>query len=105
MHVQAQIQQAQHANWGPAHCAKADAPAAVFQRVERDGTVVRFILKQRPALTALLHGLEDLGWPPYVGGSDSRSVLNVTLWHSVALMWCHVTHVLKQPEMYGTHLA
>ena len=86
IHVQGQIKRAQQANGDPAHCAKADVPAAVFQRVERDRFHVIFLLNQGPAITAILHGLEDLGWPTALESQDTtRSAFVV--YYVTALLW------------------
>ena len=86
MHVQGHIKRAQQTNQDPAHCARADVPAAVFQRVERDRLNVGFYLNQGPAMTAILHGLEELGWPAALESSHTpRSALVVE--YITALLW------------------
>ena len=63
MHAQRQIERAQPTSGNLLHCAKADSPAAAFILVRPEKASVRFGLRQRAAVTAILHGLEELGWP------------------------------------------
>ena len=63
MHAQGQIKRAQPTSGDLLQYAKADNPAAAFILVRPERASVRFGLRQRAAVTAILHGLEELGWP------------------------------------------
>ena len=67
MPVQAQIKSAQRASQDATQCHKPGTPAALFVLVRPERASVRFELKPRAAFTAILHGLEELGWPANVG--------------------------------------
>ena len=99
MHVQGQIKRAQQSNQDPAHRAKADVPAAVFERMERDDRLnVGFYLNQGPALTAILHGMKQLSWPTFLETSDTtRSALVVG--YFTALMWGLRAFMLPKPGL------
>ena len=62
-HVQAQIKRARQAKQDILQCATASTPAALFVLVRPERMNLRFELRQKPALIAILHGLEELGWP------------------------------------------
>ena len=67
--VQEQIKRAWQASPDTLQCGKVSTPAGVFTLVRPEGTYVRFELRQKPALIAILHGLDELGWPTHLGDS------------------------------------
>ncbi len=71
MHAQDQIKRAEQAQQDVVHCAKAEAPAALFACMDYTETSLLFHLKYGPAITAILRGLEELGWPEDLEDPDT----------------------------------